>query len=192
MRHPRGNYTVGRTRDVSRHLDYTFRVDEPRSSLHVDPIDAHPLPPDYPAERRSQLLEALIARLRAVPGVTHAAYRNNAARRTRSSRPASSTINVPAADGAKASRRLPTRLTPGWRGRTTTASTASSSAPNDRTSWRSTVRTRSGQDGQQGSACGSREESESSSAAARASGGGAPRAVKNDGQDGGEPCPKDS
>src|SRR5439155_8562338 len=33
-----------------------------------------PLPPGYPTERRSQLLEALIDRVRAVPGVTHAAY----------------------------------------------------------------------------------------------------------------------
>jgi putative ABC transport system permease protein len=33
-----------------------------------------PLPPGYPGERRSQLLEALVERLRALPGVTHAAY----------------------------------------------------------------------------------------------------------------------
>jgi putative ABC transport system permease protein len=33
-----------------------------------------PFPPGYPAERRSQQLEALLGRLRVVPGVTHAAY----------------------------------------------------------------------------------------------------------------------
>ena len=33
-----------------------------------------PLPPGYPAERRGQLLETLVERLRAVPGVAHAAY----------------------------------------------------------------------------------------------------------------------
>jgi putative ABC transport system permease protein len=33
-----------------------------------------PLPPNYPAERRGQLLDTLIERLRALPGVTHAAY----------------------------------------------------------------------------------------------------------------------
>src|SRR5439155_1068246 len=33
-----------------------------------------PRPPAYPAERRNQLLETLVERLRAVPGVTHAAY----------------------------------------------------------------------------------------------------------------------
>jgi predicted permease len=33
-----------------------------------------PLPPGYPAERRTQLLETLVGRLGAVPGVTHAAY----------------------------------------------------------------------------------------------------------------------
>jgi predicted permease len=33
-----------------------------------------PLPPGFPAERRGQLLEALVERLRAVPGVTDAAY----------------------------------------------------------------------------------------------------------------------
>src|SRR3989442_632125 len=33
-----------------------------------------PLPPAYPAERGRQLLEALLERLRALPGVTHAAY----------------------------------------------------------------------------------------------------------------------
>ena len=33
-----------------------------------------PLPPGFPAERRHQLLETLVERLRAVPGVTHAAY----------------------------------------------------------------------------------------------------------------------
>jgi putative ABC transport system permease protein len=33
-----------------------------------------PLPPGFPAERRGQLLETLVERLRAVPGVTHAAY----------------------------------------------------------------------------------------------------------------------
>ncbi len=33
-----------------------------------------PLPPEYPAGRRDQLLETLMGRLRAWPGVTHAAY----------------------------------------------------------------------------------------------------------------------
>jgi putative ABC transport system permease protein len=33
-----------------------------------------PLPPSYPAERRGQLLETLVERLRTVPGVTSAAY----------------------------------------------------------------------------------------------------------------------
>ncbi len=33
-----------------------------------------PLPPGYPAERRSQLLDTLVERLRALPAVTHAAY----------------------------------------------------------------------------------------------------------------------
>jgi predicted permease len=33
-----------------------------------------PLPPDYPAERRGQLLDTFVERLKAVPGVTHAAY----------------------------------------------------------------------------------------------------------------------
>jgi predicted permease len=33
-----------------------------------------PLPPGYPAQRRGQLLETLVERLRAVPGVTHAAF----------------------------------------------------------------------------------------------------------------------
>jgi putative ABC transport system permease protein len=33
-----------------------------------------PLPPGYPAERRGQLLDTLVERLRALPGVTHAAY----------------------------------------------------------------------------------------------------------------------
>ena len=33
-----------------------------------------PLPPGYPVERRSQLLDMLVERLRALPGVTHAAY----------------------------------------------------------------------------------------------------------------------
>ena len=33
-----------------------------------------PLPPSFPAERRSQLLDTLVQRLRAVSGVTHAAY----------------------------------------------------------------------------------------------------------------------
>jgi putative ABC transport system permease protein len=33
-----------------------------------------PLPPGYPVDRRSHLLEALVDRLRAAPGVTHAAY----------------------------------------------------------------------------------------------------------------------
>jgi predicted permease len=33
-----------------------------------------PLPPGYPAERRNQLLEAILQRLRSIPGVNHAAY----------------------------------------------------------------------------------------------------------------------
>jgi putative ABC transport system permease protein len=33
-----------------------------------------PLPPNYPVERRHQVLETLIHRLRVVPGITHAAY----------------------------------------------------------------------------------------------------------------------
>src|SRR5262245_20782543 len=33
-----------------------------------------PLPPGYPAERRDQLLETLVEQMRAIPGVTHAAY----------------------------------------------------------------------------------------------------------------------
>ena len=33
-----------------------------------------PLPSGYPAERRGQLLEAVVGRLRSLPGVTHAAY----------------------------------------------------------------------------------------------------------------------
>ncbi|MGE4055244.1 MAG: ABC transporter permease, partial [Vicinamibacterales bacterium] len=33
-----------------------------------------PLPPDYPAERRNQVAEAVLERLRAVPGVAYAAY----------------------------------------------------------------------------------------------------------------------
>src|SRR5260221_4689223 len=33
-----------------------------------------PLPPGYPAERRGQLLDTLVDRLRTVPGVMHAAY----------------------------------------------------------------------------------------------------------------------
>jgi len=35
-----------------------------------------PFPPEFTAERRSALLESLLARLRAVPGVTHTAYSN--------------------------------------------------------------------------------------------------------------------
>ena len=47
-------------------------------SMGYDPVNVLtarlPLPPGYPVERRSQLLETLAERLRAVPGVTHVAY----------------------------------------------------------------------------------------------------------------------
>lgn len=49
-----------------------------RADRGYDPVNVLtarlPLPPGYPAERRSQLLETLVERLRTVPGVTHAAY----------------------------------------------------------------------------------------------------------------------
>jgi putative ABC transport system permease protein len=49
-----------------------------RADRGYDPVNLLtarlPLPPGYPAERRSQLLEVLLERLRAAPGVTHAAY----------------------------------------------------------------------------------------------------------------------
>jgi putative ABC transport system permease protein len=49
-----------------------------RTDRGYDPVNVLtarlPLPPAYPAERRMQLLGALVERLRAVPGVTHAAY----------------------------------------------------------------------------------------------------------------------
>jgi putative ABC transport system permease protein len=49
-----------------------------RADRGYDPVNVLtarlPLPPGYPAGRRSQQLEALLERLRAVPGVTHAAY----------------------------------------------------------------------------------------------------------------------
>ena len=49
-----------------------------RADRGYDPVNVLtarlPLPPGYPAERRSQLLDALIERLRVAPGVTHAAY----------------------------------------------------------------------------------------------------------------------
>jgi predicted permease len=49
-----------------------------RADRGYDPVNVLtarlPLPPGYPAERRGQLLETLVERLRAVPGVTHAAY----------------------------------------------------------------------------------------------------------------------
>jgi putative ABC transport system permease protein len=49
-----------------------------RADRGYDPVNVLtarlPLPPGYPAERRSQLLETLAERLRAVPGVTQAAY----------------------------------------------------------------------------------------------------------------------
>src|SRR5205814_3385442 len=49
-----------------------------RADRGYDPVNVLtarlPLPPGYPAERRNQLLETLVERLRAVPGVTHAAY----------------------------------------------------------------------------------------------------------------------
>src|SRR5580704_17126564 len=49
-----------------------------RADRGYDPVNVLtarlPFPPDYPAERRSQQLDALLERLRVVPGVTHAAY----------------------------------------------------------------------------------------------------------------------
>lgn len=49
-----------------------------RADRGCDPVNVLtaqlPLPFGYPAERRGQLLELLVERLRAVPGVTHAAY----------------------------------------------------------------------------------------------------------------------
>lgn len=49
-----------------------------RTDRGYDPVNVLtarlPLPPGYPAEQRGQLLETLAVRLRAVPGVTHAAY----------------------------------------------------------------------------------------------------------------------
>ena len=49
-----------------------------RADRGYDPVNVLtarlPLPPGYPAERRGQLLETLVERLRTVPGVTHAAY----------------------------------------------------------------------------------------------------------------------
>jgi putative ABC transport system permease protein len=49
-----------------------------RADRGYDPVNVLtarlPLPTSYPADRRSQLLETLVERLRAVPGVTHAAY----------------------------------------------------------------------------------------------------------------------
>jgi predicted permease len=49
-----------------------------RADRGYDPVNVLtarlPLPPGYPAERRAQLLETLVERLRAVPGVAHAAY----------------------------------------------------------------------------------------------------------------------
>jgi putative ABC transport system permease protein len=49
-----------------------------RADRGYDPVNVLtarlPLPPGYPAERRGQLLETLVERLRAIPGVTHAAY----------------------------------------------------------------------------------------------------------------------
>jgi putative ABC transport system permease protein len=49
-----------------------------RADRGYDPVNLLtarlPLPPGYPAERRGQLLETLVERLRAVPGVTQAAY----------------------------------------------------------------------------------------------------------------------
>ena len=49
-----------------------------RADRGYDPVNVLtarlPLPPGYPAEGRGQLLERLVERLRAVPGVTHAAY----------------------------------------------------------------------------------------------------------------------
>jgi putative ABC transport system permease protein len=49
-----------------------------RADRGYDPVNVLtarlPLPPGYPAERRSELLEALLERLRMTPGVSHAAY----------------------------------------------------------------------------------------------------------------------
>jgi putative ABC transport system permease protein len=49
-----------------------------RADRGYDPVNVLtarlPLPAGYPAERRSELLETLLERLRVVPGVTHAAY----------------------------------------------------------------------------------------------------------------------
>jgi predicted permease len=49
-----------------------------RADRGYDPVNVLtarlPLPPGYPVERRGQLLETLVERLRAVPGVTHVAY----------------------------------------------------------------------------------------------------------------------
>jgi predicted permease len=49
-----------------------------RADRGYDPVNVLtarlPLPAGYPAERRGQLLETLVKRLRAMPGVTHAAY----------------------------------------------------------------------------------------------------------------------
>jgi putative ABC transport system permease protein len=49
-----------------------------RADRGYDPVNVLtarlPMPPGYPADRRGQLLETLVERLRAAPGVTHAAY----------------------------------------------------------------------------------------------------------------------
>jgi putative ABC transport system permease protein len=49
-----------------------------RADRGYDPVNVLtarlPLPPGFPAERRGQMLETLVERLRALPGVTHAAY----------------------------------------------------------------------------------------------------------------------
>src|SRR6267142_2172857 len=49
-----------------------------RADRGYDPVNVLtarlPIPTSYPTDRRSQLLETLVERLRAVPGVTHAAY----------------------------------------------------------------------------------------------------------------------
>jgi putative ABC transport system permease protein len=51
-----------------------------RADRGYDPVNlltaSLPIPRGYPAERRGQLLETLVERLAAVPGVTHAAYSN--------------------------------------------------------------------------------------------------------------------
>ena len=93
--------------------------------LHVHAGGA-PKNPD--AEYRLQA----VARARRDDGARRAAHRQrargqgerNAARRTKSSRRASSTISVPAPDGARASRRPRSRRTRMSSGRTRTASTA--------------------------------------------------------------------